>query len=94
MKKPANVCRQQDGFYFKGKFLYLCSNPYISNIYNPDPDLSVAPETICDHIFSDQKSDYMFHVFGYVFVLYFVSYRVWKLSVYFKEDKVLESTLS
>ena len=38
--------------------------------------------------------DYILHIFGYVFSLYFVSYFMWKLSTYFEDGKVLEYTVS
>ena len=38
--------------------------------------------------------DYVSHIFGYVFGLYFVSYFMWKLSTHFEDGKVLEYTVS
>ena len=67
-------------FYFTRQFcFYLISNGYISkisNIYNPDKNLSLASQTIWDHLFSDPKSDHTFHIFWlctwliYIFFLY------------------------
>ena len=50
-----HVCQQQDVFLFYVPVISsLLSNPYISNISNPDnpKKLSLASQTICDHIFS------------------------------------------
>ena len=78
-------------------FKNLLLNKYISNIsylYNRDKHLSLAPQTICDHMFLDLKSDHNFHIFGYVPGIYFLSSRMWKLSTYAKDGNVLESTVS
>ena len=45
-------------------------------------------------MFLDLKSDRIFHISGYVPVLYFFSSCMWKFSTYFKDEKVLESTVS
>ena len=45
---------------------YLLLNQYISNIYNvynPGVNLSLAYQIMCDHMFSDPKSD---HIFSYL----------------------------
>ena len=85
-------------FLFCTKQLFsLLSNPYISNIsniYNPDKNSSLASQTICDHMFSDPKSDHTFYSFFNILGLYVVSYRMWKFSTYFEYGKVLESTVS
>ena len=88
--KHYHACQQKDGFYFTRQFyFYLLLNPYISNIsniYNPDKNLSLAYQTIFDHMFSDTKSDHFFLFFCYVLGLYFfLSYvaifhllRIWE----------------
>ena len=58
-----------------------------------DKKLSLASQTICDHMFSDLKLDHTFHVFGYIIGLYFVSSRMWQFFTYFEDRKVLESTV-
>ena len=68
-KNHACSCQQQDGFILHDCFFSLLSNQYISNIsnisiiYNPDKKLSLEYQTICDHMFSDPKSDHNFHIF-------------------------------
>ena len=51
-----HTCVSKNRFSFhKTVFFYLRLNPYISNIsnlYNPDQNLSLAYQTICDHVFS------------------------------------------
>ena len=78
--------------YFAGQFfLNLIVNQYISNlsnIYNPDKKFSLASQTICDDMFSDPKSDHIFHIFGYVSGLYIFSSHMYKLSTYFKDEGV------
>ena len=73
---------------------YLCLNPYILNTYNMEQNLSLASQTICDHMFSDLKLDHNFHVFWLRTWLVFFSYRMWKFSTYFEEGGVLEYTVS
>ena len=85
-------------FYFTRKFcFYLLLNKYISNIsnlYNPDKNLSLASQTICDHIFIDPKSDHTFHIFWSRTWLIYFSSRMWQFSIYFWEGGVLESNVS
>ena len=60
-------------FYFTRRFTPLLLYEYISNIsnlYNLDKNLSLASQMICDHMFSDSKSDHIFRIFGYVPGLY------------------------
>ena len=52
--------------FYTAVLLYLRLNPYISYLYNPDQNSSLASQTICDHMFSDPRSDCTFHVIGYV----------------------------
>ena len=59
-----------------GKIIFL--NQYISNIsnlYNPDVNLSLASQTICDHMFSYPKSDHIFSYFWLCtwFIYFFLS---------------------
>ena len=44
--------------FYMAVFLSLLSNPYISNIYTADEKLSLAPQMIFHHMFSDPKSDH------------------------------------
>ena len=64
------------------------------NLYKRDKNLSLASQNICDHIFSDMKSDRTLYVFGYILGLYFVSSYMWKLSTYFEYGEVFEYTIS
>ena len=66
----------------------------ISNIYNLDANSILAYQTICDHMFSDPKSDHTLHVFKFRIWVIFFSYHMWQLSTYFEDRKVLESTYS
>ena len=84
-------------FLFYTTFVPLISNTYISNIpnlYSTEKNLSLAPQTICDHMFSDPKSDHNFHIFGCVPGLYFVSSCMRQLSTYSEDRNVLEYTVS
>ena len=56
--------------------------------------MSLASQMMCDYMFLDLESDHNFHVFGYVLGLYVVSFGMWKISPYFEDKKVLESTVS
>ena len=81
--------------FYTTVFNPLFLNPFISNIsniYNTDEGLSLAPQTICDHMFSDPKSDHTFYVFGYLFG--FFSSCMCLLSAYLEDYKVLESTIN
>ena len=54
-------------------FFSLLSNKYISNIsnlYNPDVNLSLVYQTIYDHMFSDPKWDHIFSYFCFLPGLY------------------------
>ena len=69
----------------------LLSNQYISNIsviYNPDVNLSLVSQTVCDHTFSDPKSDHIFYFiwlctwFIFCFFLYVVIFQLlWRREV-------------
>ena len=69
----------------------LLSNQYISNIpnlYNPDVNLSLSSQMICDHMFSDPKSDNIFPYFWlrtwfiFCFFYYFVFYYlIWSQEI-------------
>ena len=74
--KHNNAYKQQDGFYFTRQF-YLLLSTHISktsNIYKPEKFLSLASQTICDHMISDPKLDHTFHVFWI---------RNWIINVFF-----------
>ena len=67
------TCQQQDGYIFHDSFLSLLSNQYISNLYNLynlDVNLSLASQTICDHMFPDPQSDHISPFFCCVLGLY------------------------
>ena len=84
-------------FYFTRPFFSLLSNKYISNIsnlYNTCENSSLSPQTICEHMFSDPKSDHTFHIFWLRIWLIYFSSRTWKLSTYFKNGKLLEYIVS
>ena len=72
---------------------YISSNPYISNIHNTDQNSDLAPQKICDHMFSDIKSDHTLHVFWLCTWHLFSSSRMWQLSTYFEYGKVVKSTI-
>ena len=82
---------QQDGFILHDNF-YLRLSPYISNLYNPEQNLSLASQTICDHMFSDPKLDYNFQFFLVRYLSDVSSSHMWQFSTYFEDSKVLEST--
>ena len=59
-----------------------------------DKNSSLASQTLCDHMFSDPKSDHTFHVFWLrTWFIYFFFLYV-KISTYFEDGKVLEYTVS
>ena len=61
---------------------YLPSKKYISNIsniYNPDENLSLAFQTICEHIFQIRSRIILFIFFGYVNGLYIFSSHMFQL---------------
>ena len=67
----------QDIFYFYVQ-IHISQISQISTIRTKNP--SLTSKTICDHMFSDPKLDYTFHIFLRVLGLYFVSYHMWQLS--------------
>ena len=93
-----HMCHQQDSFLFYAAILfYLRLNPFISNIsniYNPDQNMSLASQTICDHMIQIRSRIILSIFFGYVLVLYYVSYCILKMSTYFEYGNVLEFTVS
>ena len=65
-KSRPHVSSTRSILFHKSVLFYLGSNPYISNIYNiynQEQNLSLASQKICDHMFSDPKSDHTFRVF-------------------------------
>ena len=54
--------------FYRTLLFYLRST--ISNIYNLHQNLSLAYQTICDHMFLDPKSDHNFHVFLVTYFAY------------------------
>ena len=93
--KLAHVINKTVLFYTTVLF-YLLSNPYISNIssiYNTDQNLSLASQTICDHMFSYPKLDHAFHIFQLRSWIIF-PYPMCLFPTYFEGGKVLESTVS
>ena len=78
-KSHSRVSSTRRFLFYMRVFNYLRPNPYISNIsniYNMDQKLIRAYQIICDHMFSDLKSDYKFQFFCYVLGLYFVYFRM------------------
>ena len=64
-------------FILHNSIFYLSSNPYISNLYNLDQNLSLAYQTIRDHVFSDLKSDNTFYLFRLLaWLIYIFVFRV------------------
>ena len=61
----------------------------MSNLYNPGKTLSLASQTIYDHMFSDLKLDQTFYVFQLHTCIIFFSYRMWQLYNYFEDMMVL-----
>ena len=63
-------------FYFIWQFCFpLLLNKYISNIsniYNPDKNSSLASQKICEHIFSDLKSNHTLHIFWLITCLIYI----------------------
>ena len=62
--------------FYATVLFYLRLNSYISNLYNPNQNSSLASQTICDHMFSYPKSYYTFNIFwlNTWLILFFFSY--------------------
>ena len=71
----------------------LISNIYLSYLYDLNINLSLASQTICEHMLSYPKLDHNFHIFGCIIGLYIFSYCMWKLYTYFEDGKLLKLTV-
>ena len=93
--KHAHACQQQGVFFKQYSFVFFtCKSIYLKYPQCGQKIEPIISNNMWPHVLIYEVGSYFPCFFCYILGLYFVSSRIWQFSTYFKDGKVLESTVS